>query len=128
MLSDLNIAPTVAVKNLEEAKKFYEGTLGLTQSGSDPGGIRYKCGNSTLYVYESPQFAGTNNATYAGWSASNLEEVVSELKSKGVTFEKYDMPDVTLDGDIHILGDQFKAVWFKDPDGNIFAIDEGSNQ
>lgn len=123
MLDDLDIAPTVAVKDIEEAKKFYEDKLGLSGE-ADSGGVRYKCGNSYLYVYESPQYAGTNKATYAGWSSPDLDATVKELKSKGVTFEKYDMPDVTHDGDIHVMGDTFRAVWFKDPDGNIFAIDE----
>jgi len=31
MLSDKDAVATVAVKNLEIAKKFYEGTLGLTK-------------------------------------------------------------------------------------------------
>jgi catechol-2,3-dioxygenase len=31
MLSDKDAAATVAVKNLESAKKFYEQTLGLTK-------------------------------------------------------------------------------------------------
>ncbi len=31
------------------------------------------------------------------------------------------MPDVTLEGDVHVMGD-LKAAWFKDPDGNILNI------
>jgi hypothetical protein len=40
------------------------------------------------------------------------------LKSKGVTFEHYDMPGLSLEGDIHV-GQGMKVAWFKDPDGNI---------
>ena len=36
-------------------------------------------------------------------------------------FEHYDLPDTTLEGDVHIAAD-FKAVWFKDPDGNILNL------
>ena len=35
MLSDNNAIATVAVKNLEESKKFYERTLGLTKVMTD---------------------------------------------------------------------------------------------
>jgi hypothetical protein len=31
------------------------------------------------------------------------------------------MPGGELDGDVHSFGD-FKAVWFKDPDGNILHV------
>ena len=50
-----------------------------------------------------------------------VEDIVRELKAKGVAFEKYDLPETTRTGDVHVTGDQ-KAAWFKDPDGNIHAI------
>jgi hypothetical protein len=31
------------------------------------------------------------------------------------------MPGLTREGDIHVASD-FKAAWFKDPDGNILAL------
>ena len=125
MLSDKNVAAVVAVKDMEVAKEFYEGKLGLKAIKSDPGGGNiYKCADSVLLVYPS-QYAGTNKATAAGWEAGDdLEIVVDELKSKGVEFEHYDMPGATRDGDIHVMG-QFKAVWFKDPDGNILNLTSG---
>jgi hypothetical protein len=50
-----------------------------------------------------------------------VEDIVRALKAKGVTFEKYDLPETTRTGDVHVTGAQ-KAAWFKDPDGNIHAI------
>lgn len=122
MLADNDISAVLAVKDINKAKEFYEGKLGLTPSGSDPDGVYYKSGNSQLLVYES-QYASTNQATAAGWSVTDLPAVVDELKGKGVSFEHYDFPDVKHEGDIHVMGD-VRAVWFKDPDGNILAIDE----
>ena len=46
------------------------------------------------------------------------------LKAKGVTFEHYDMPGMTREGDVHV-GGKMKAAWFKDPDGNIHALVSG---
>jgi catechol 2,3-dioxygenase-like lactoylglutathione lyase family enzyme len=124
MLGDITINAVVAVKDMDAAKEFYEGKLGLQSEGDDPDGTYYKCGSSRLLVYKS-QFAGTNQATGAGWRTDDIESLVSELKAKGVVFEHYDMPNVKREGDIHIYGDdEFKAVWFKDPDGNIFAVDQ----
>jgi hypothetical protein len=54
----------------------------------------------------------------------DIESVVRELKTKGVAFEHYDMPDVTREGDIHVA-DNMKVAWFKDPDGNILNVING---
>ena len=60
--------------------------------------------------------------TAASWSVGDdLDAVIADLKSKGVTFEHYDMPDITLEGDVHVMG-ELKAAWFKDPDGNILNL------
>jgi hypothetical protein len=46
---------------------------------------------------------------------------VAELKRKGVTFEHYALPGLTLEGDIHRAGD-FRVAWWKDPAGNILSV------
>jgi catechol 2,3-dioxygenase-like lactoylglutathione lyase family enzyme len=122
MLGDKDAVTNIAVKNLETAKKFYEETLGLTQIGAEGQEvIVFRSGSSTIYVYKS-QYAGTNQATALTWVVGkDIEGVVRKLKDKGVTFEHYDMPDVTREGDIHVSGNM-KVAWFKDPDGNILNI------
>jgi len=121
MLADKTVFATLAVKNMEEAKKFYEGVLGFSGESKDDGGVMYTCGDAKLFVYES-SFAGTNKATAASWTVGDdLESAVTDLKAKGVEFEQYDMPDVEREGDIHLMGN-LKAAWFKDPDGNILNL------
>jgi catechol 2,3-dioxygenase-like lactoylglutathione lyase family enzyme len=123
MLSKYDAIPTVAVKNLAAAKKFYEGTLGLKQIDAEGDEVAiYQNGDSRLNVYRS-QFAGTNKATAVTWAVDDVEKEVSELKSKGVAFEHYNMPELKLQGDVHVAqGADLKVAWFKDPDGNIFSI------
>ena len=53
--------------------------------------------------------------------ASEREGTAKELKAKGVTFETYDLPGLTRQGDIYRAGD-FRVAWFKDPAGNILSI------
>ena len=120
MLSDKDAIPTVAVKNLETAKKFYEGALGLTKVMENSEVIAFKTGHSTLFVYRS-QHAGTNKATAVTFVAEDVEDLVPALKSRGVTFEHYDLPNLTRQGDLHVNG-SMKTAWFKDPDGNIFSL------
>ena len=125
MLGDKDAVANIAVKNLETAKKFYEETLGLTQIGAEGQEvIVFRSGSSTIYVYKS-QYAGTNQATALTWVVGeDIDGVVRELKAKGITFEHYNMPDVTREDDIHFAGNM-KVAWFKDPDGNILNIING---
>ena len=125
MLGNKDAAANIAVKNLETAKKFYEDILGLTQVGAEGQElIVFKSGNSTINVYRS-QYAGTNMATAVTWVVGGeMEGVVQQLKTKGVAFEHYDMPEMTREGDIHVAG-TMKVAWFKDPDGNILNIVSG---
>jgi catechol 2,3-dioxygenase-like lactoylglutathione lyase family enzyme len=122
MLGDKDAAANIAVRDLETAKRFYQNTLGLAQvSVEGQEAIVFKSGNSTVIVYRS-QYAGTNQATAMTWVVGeDIEEVVQQLKAKGITFEHYDMPGVTREGDVHVAGDM-KVAWFKDPDGNILNI------
>ena len=122
MLENSNATANLAVKDLEKAKAFYEGTLGLSQVDDIDGElIVYKSGDTLINVYRS-QFAGTNKATAATWAVGDqIEPIVKSLRSKGVTFEHYNMPGLALEGDIHV-GSSMKVAWFKDPDGNILNL------
>ena len=121
MLSEANAVATIAVKNLEMARKFYHDTLGLKEAdGADNEVIVFRSGDSRINVYRS-QFAGTNKATALTWPVEDVEAEVRALKAKGVKFEHYEMPGVKLEGDIHVAG-PMKVAWFKDPDGNILNV------
>lgn len=122
MLGGKNAAAALAVSDLQRARDFYEGTLGLELLQEDAGSVLYKSGSSTVLVYPS-EYAGTNKATAAAWAAGDdFDRVVEDLRGKGVTFERYDdLPGVEREGDVHLMGD-FKGVWLKDPDGNILSV------
>ena len=121
MLRDADAVAMVAVKDLGKAAKFYEETLGLNRTGAEGQEVVvFESGDTKLNVYRS-SFAGTNKATAVTWAVDDVEDVVRTLKSKGVAFEHYDMPNTRRDGDVHVSGDM-KVAWFKDPDGNILSV------
>jgi catechol-2,3-dioxygenase len=124
MLSNFNVSPVLAVKDLASATQFYGGVLGLQPATENDYEIYYKTGGGTLEVYVS-SYAGTNQATAATWEVTGIETLVSDLKDKGINFEHYDMPGAKLEGDIHVM-EGMKAAWFKDPDGNILCLHQGS--
>jgi catechol 2,3-dioxygenase-like lactoylglutathione lyase family enzyme len=125
MLAGRDVMATVAVRDLSAAKRFYEGSLGLKLTDSQESeAVTYQAGSSRLLVYRS-QYAGSNRATAATWVVgSDVDKITKTLRAKGVAFEHYDMPGMTLHGDVHVAGD-FKVAWFKDPDGNIHALVSG---
>jgi catechol-2,3-dioxygenase len=122
VLADKAAMATIAVKDIDAAKNFYGGVLGLKKFREMDGGVAvYGSGNSTMVIYKS-EFAGTNKATSATWGVGNeFESIVKSLKNESVVFEHYDMPGLSRQGDTYVSGD-FKAAWFKDPDGNILHI------
>jgi predicted enzyme related to lactoylglutathione lyase len=121
MISNYDAIATVATKNLKQAGEFYEKKVGLKKMESrEKEVLMFKSGNSQLIVYNS-QFAGTNQASAVTWAVDDVDATVRDLKSRGVTFEHYQFPNMKLEGDVHAMG-QTRAAWFKDPDGNILAI------
>jgi len=122
MLRDTDAIANLAVKDLTRAKEFYEGVLGFEPVGREGDEvIVYRSGKTTFNVYRSKE-AGTNKATAVTWAVGDkVHDVVQALKAKGVTFEHYDMPGLTLEGDVHV-GYGMHVAWFKDPDGNILNI------
>jgi catechol 2,3-dioxygenase-like lactoylglutathione lyase family enzyme len=115
MLNNKEPVATVAVRDLQNARRFYEDKVGLTPPADvDPEMVTYRCGN-----------AGTNKATSVTWIVGDdLAELVRKLGSKGVAFEGYDIPDAVKEGDVFVFG-QIRTAWFKDPDGNIHALVSG---
>jgi catechol 2,3-dioxygenase-like lactoylglutathione lyase family enzyme len=121
-LATLTPTPMLAVKDIARARRFYEDVLGFTPVANGIDDIlQYRAGDLVFVVYPS-QYAGTNRATALTWTVGDqLESAVEELKAKGVTFERYELPDTVRDGDIHVSGG-IRNAWFKDPDGNIHAL------
>ncbi len=123
MLSNSRVAAMIAVKDLEKAKPFYTDTLGLKILKEEPEGVDFECGGGTILGLYPSSFAGTAQNTVAGWEVDDFEATIADLRSRGVTFEEYDMPGLKTENGIAKLGN-FRGAWFKDPDGNILAVTE----
>ena len=122
MLKDHDSSAIVAVADLDRARAFYGGTLGLepAEAGAEEGVLVYRTGATRLVVYQS-DYAGTNRANAVVWGVGgDLDSIVAALEAKGAAFEHY--PDIgRLEGNVHVEGGA-KLVWLKDPDGNILHI------
>jgi catechol 2,3-dioxygenase-like lactoylglutathione lyase family enzyme len=114
---------TLPAADMNRAKAWYRDKLGLEPvEETAEGGSWYETGGARFLVYPS-QFAGTNQATAAGFSVDDFDGAFAEFKSRGVSFEDYDFGDdfKTEDG-VLTMPDGAKAAWFKDSEGNTLAL------
>ena len=126
-LSSYKLNASIAVSDMPRAQEFYEGSLGLSaeRSQADGSQIYASGGGASLHVYPSPAHAGKSTATLATWYVDDVERVVDELNSNGVIFEHYE--GVTTDEKgISPRAGGGKVAWFKDFDGNTFAVEGDS--
>ncbi len=129
-MTRISSAPAVATlraENLERARKFYTEVLGFNEdmSQSVQGMALFSAGMGTQFsLYERPGMGAPENTALAfPVSAEAFDPVMSDLRSHGVMFEDYDIPEMdlkTVDG-VAMYG-QTKSAWFKDTEGNILNL------
>jgi len=122
MLRTAPICAYIPVSKVSRARKFYEETVGLRPKEEYAGGVIYECGGTEVFLYPTPN-AGTSRASQAFWQVKDVEAEVTDLKKRGVKFEEYDMPGITMKNSI-ATGGGAKTAWFKDTEGNILAISQ----
>ena len=126
MLNDSKVTANVPVSDLDRARRFYADVLGLTPADENPGGLVYTTGGGTTFFLYQTEYAGQAGHTIAQWHVSSVDDEVRDLKTKGLQFEHYDMPDVKWDGDIARMEGMGSAAWFKDSEGNIMCLDDAA--
>jgi predicted enzyme related to lactoylglutathione lyase len=122
MLRNAPIRAYIPVSNVSRARKFYEDIVGLKPREEYAGGVTYECGGTEVFMYPTPN-AGTSKASQAFWQVDDVEAEVADLKARGVKFEEYDMPGITMKNSI-ATGGGAKTAWFKDTEGNILAVSQ----
>jgi catechol 2,3-dioxygenase-like lactoylglutathione lyase family enzyme len=123
-LSRYKLNASIAVSDMGRARGFYEEKLGLSAAREQADGSRVyaTAGETSLHVYPSPAHAGGSTATLATWYVDDVDRVVDELSSGGVTFERYEGLTADERG-ISPRAGGGKVAWFRDPDGNTFAVE-----
>ena len=115
-----------SANDIPAAKEFYSNTLGLNVKEQMGGlGLNFENGMS-VFIYPKPNHQAAT-FTVLNFYVSDIRATVSNLKAKGVEFEKYD-GDVKTDENGIMWGKESNhgpnIAWFKDPAGNILSIVE----
>jgi catechol 2,3-dioxygenase-like lactoylglutathione lyase family enzyme len=123
MLTNSAVTTMLPVIDLDRARAFYEGCLGLARGELQPDGkFVYEVGGSRLALFPKP--GGTKaDHTAISFQVADIAASIDELERKGVVFEDYDFPGLKTVDHVCVLGAE-KAAWFKDPEGNYLCIHE----
>ena len=120
MLVDSLAVTTVAVTDLDRAKRFYQEQVGLRVLDENPASVRFGAGRgSQLSIRRGQPNVGQ---TVAHFEVDDIDAVIADLTSRGVRFEEYETPKTV--NFIAQIGPA-RGAWFKDPDGNVIGVREG---
>jgi catechol 2,3-dioxygenase-like lactoylglutathione lyase family enzyme len=122
MLEGFDFTPTIPVKDLERAKKWYADKLGLTPKEERVDGVLYVSGSTQFLIYPT-QFTGAQH-TLGGFDVKDLDKVMKDLRGRGIKFEEYDFPGLKTENGVATFGQNDRGAWFKDSEGNILAVVE----
>ena len=122
MLTDSAAFSGFAVRDVEEARRFYAGTLGLRVDVDEAmGGMLtlHLGGGTDVLVYPKPDHMP---ATYTvlNFPVDDVDRAVDELSGRGVRFERY--PGFEQDEKGIARGQGPDIAWFTDPAGNIVSV------
>ncbi|MGH2963469.1 MAG: VOC family protein [Solirubrobacterales bacterium] len=121
MFEQFRIYAALPATDLERAKRFYAEKLGLTpRERADE--LMYECGDGSVFFVFQTSISRRGGHTQAGIGVQDIEAAVAELRSRGVTFEEYNTPELrTVDGIATQPGGD-RAAWFTDSEGNVLAL------
>jgi len=113
-----------SVNDMQKAKEFYNGTLGIEVSGNDMGIMTLKIAEGTdIVVYPKPNHEPAT-FTILNFAVADIDKAVDELIKAGVKFEQYDFGEIKTDEKGIMRGNGYgpDIAWFKDPAGNILSV------
>ncbi|RHW17861.1 VOC family protein [Sphingomonas gilva] len=121
MLKDKSSSAIVGASDLERARDFYANTLGLELAEDMDGALTFRTGDTWLVVYQSEGFKPSTANAVAWGGGKDVETIADDLRRRGVRLEEYPDMGMEVDNGVH-KDDDFRAIWFKDPDGNILHV------
>ena len=119
MLGESKAFSGFAVDDLEKAKAFYEGVLGLSTSEEHGLMTLHLAGDRPTLVYPKPDHEPASY-TILNFPVDDIDAAVDELAARGVPTERYDgMPQ----DERGIMREEGPYIaWFRDPAGNVLSV------
>nr|WP_210422842.1 MULTISPECIES: VOC family protein [unclassified Cryobacterium] len=113
-----------SVDDLEEARRFYSESLGLTVSDAAMGTLSLTLpGGARVMVYEKETHEPSTH-TVLNFEVDDVDVAVDELNNSGIKTKIYDDPELNTD-ERGIARDEqlgMEIAWFLDPAGNPISV------
>lgn len=121
MLGETKATSGFAVKDLDAAREFYEGTLGITvEVLTEAHGVTaLKLNGGDVLMYLSPEMTPASY-TMLNFEVDDIDATVDALAERGVAVQRYDGFDHDEKGIVRGPGPQI--AWFEDPSGNVISV------
>ena len=127
-LNSAHAVTKLPAQDLERARAFYRDKLGLEPVEEREGGLRYLCGPSEFHLFTSTG-APSGESTQMGFEVKDLEAAMADLRARGVTFERFEMPGFGGRGDTISAPDNYPSKgtgeigsFFYDSKGNLIGL------
>jgi catechol 2,3-dioxygenase-like lactoylglutathione lyase family enzyme len=121
MLAERRCHTTIPVSDLAKARTFYEGVLGFKPYEENPAAVLYEAGEGSKFAVTLSSGKASGTHTQMGFTVTDIETEVADLKRRGVVFEEYDFPTLKTEAGIAQTG-AGKAAWFFDPERNMIGL------
>ncbi len=120
MLETSDVIAFAAATDLDRARQFYAGTLGLRLVEQN----EYACvfdAHATMLRVTAVTEVARPGYTVLGWRVGDIGEVCAGLRAGGVAFNRHEGMDQDDNGVWTTPGGD-RIAWFTDPDGNTLSI------
>ena len=122
MFADTKAFSGFAVDDINMAREFYGGTLGLKTSVEYGLMTLHLAGERPTLVYPKPDHTPADY-TILNFPVDDIDKAVDELAARGVRLERYE--NLGQDEKGIARGEGPDIAWFKDPAGNVLAVLHG---
>ena len=124
MFTSVHAFSGFSVADIDAARSFYSGDLGLTVTDDEMGMLRIMLpGGAEVMAYPKPDHTPAT-FTILNFLVADIDSAVDALNAKGVATKIYDDEDLPTD-DRGIMHDNGPTIaWFRDPSGNVLSVIE----
>ena len=122
ILGNSPIHPVLLSADLTRTREFYHDKLGIEILVEMEHAIHFRCGGGTKLAVSKSTIGTADSQSQAGWEVDDLRAELAKLRSRGVTIEDYDLPELKTKNGIADVGFAWMA-WIIDPGKNALAFE-----